>query len=29
VQVLVHGDPGQAMLLCHRQRRWYLEGVYE
>jgi protein ImuB len=21
--------PGCAMLLCYRQRRWYLEGVYE
>jgi protein ImuB len=22
-------DPGTAMLLCYRQRRWYLEGIYE
>jgi protein ImuB len=22
-------DPGAALLLCYRQRRWYLEGVYE
>jgi protein ImuB len=22
-------DPGIAMLLCYRQRRWYLEGIYE
>jgi len=22
-------DPVQALLLCYRQRRWYLEGVYE
>ncbi|TDH50586.1 DNA polymerase Y family protein [Mycobacterium eburneum] len=28
-QVLVDGDPGSALLLCYRQRRWYLEGVYE
>ena len=28
-QVLVDGDPGQALLLCYRQRRWYLEGIYE
>lgn len=32
-QVLVHtqsaGEPGTALLLCYRQRRWYLEGVYE
>jgi protein ImuB len=27
VQVLLDGD--QALLLCYRQRRWYLEGVYE
>jgi protein ImuB len=27
VQVLI--DPNQALLLCYRQRRWYLEGVYE
>ncbi len=25
-QVLVSGI---ALLLCYRQRRWYLEGVYE
>jgi protein ImuB len=32
VQVLLGGDDragGRAMLLCYRQRRWYLEGVYE
>jgi protein ImuB len=32
-QVLLEGgrasDPGIAMLLCYRQRRWYLEGIYE
>ncbi len=33
-QVLVdnhsdHRDSGTALLLCYRQRRWYLEGVYE
>jgi protein ImuB len=28
-QVLVDGSPGQALLLCFRQRRWYLEGIYE
>ena len=32
-QVLLEGeqaaDPGTALLLCYRQRRWYLEGVYE
>ena len=33
-QVLLGGDdqargPVQALLLCYRQRRWYLEGVYE
>ena len=22
-------EPGTALLLCYRQRRWYLEGVYE
>jgi protein ImuB len=22
-------DPGPAMLLCYRQRRWYVEGIYE
>ena len=22
-------DPVQALLLCYRQRRWYLEGVYD
>ncbi|KUI48675.1 DNA polymerase [Mycobacterium sp. GA-1199] len=21
--------PGQALLLCYRQRRWYVEGIYE
>jgi protein ImuB len=32
VQVLLDGDgddAGRAMLLCYRQRRWYLEGMYE
>jgi protein ImuB len=28
-QVLLDGNPGKALLLCYRQRRWYLEGVYE
>ncbi|MGE2832364.1 DNA polymerase Y family protein [Mycobacterium sp. SMC-4] len=28
-QVLVGADPPQALLLCYRQRSWYLEGVYE
>ena len=27
VQVLLEG--GRALLLCYRQRRWYLEGIYE
>lgn len=22
-------EPGTALLLCYRQRRWYVEGVYE
>jgi len=22
-------NPGAALLLCYRQRRWYVEGVYE
>ena len=26
-QVLV--EDGKALLLCYRQRRWYLEGIYE
>lgn len=26
-QVLLEGE--QALLLCYRQRRWYLEGIYE
>jgi protein ImuB len=21
--------PAQALLLCYRQRRWYVEGIYE
>jgi protein ImuB len=32
VQVLLDGPDdgtGRALLLCYRQRRWYLEGVYE
>lgn len=29
-QVLLDGgEPGPALLLCYRQRRWYLEGAYE
>ncbi len=32
-QVLLGGDqpqtPVQALLLCYRQRRWYVEGAYE
>ncbi|MCB0948860.1 MAG: DNA polymerase Y family protein, partial [Mycobacterium sp.] len=32
-QVLLDGDrdqnPVQALLLCYRQRRWYLEGIYD
>ena len=28
-QVLLDGDSGQALLLCYRQRHWYVEGVYE
>jgi protein ImuB len=28
-QVLLDGDSGPALLLCYRQRRWYLEGIYE
>ena len=28
-QVLIDGDPPQALLLCYRQRQWHLEGVYE
>jgi protein ImuB len=28
-QVLLIGDPGAALLLCYRRRRWYLEGLYE
>jgi protein ImuB len=29
-QVLVDRDSGQqALLLCYRQRRWYLEGIYD
>jgi protein ImuB len=29
VQVLLDGKPGRALLLCYRQRRWYVEGIYE
>src|ERR1700733_1565401 len=33
VRVLLEGerasDPDTALLLCYRQRRWYLEGIYE
>ncbi len=28
-QVLLDADPAQALLLCYRQRQWYLEGAYE
>lgn len=29
-QVLLEdGDDRQALLLCYRQRRWYLEGIYD
>jgi protein ImuB len=28
-QVLLDTEPAQALLLCYRQRRWYLEGIYE
>jgi protein ImuB len=28
-QVLLDDDAGPALLLCYRQRRWYLEGSYE
>jgi protein ImuB len=28
-QVLMDGVVEQAFLLCYRQRRWYLEGIYE
>jgi protein ImuB len=28
-QILLDGDPGSALLLCYRQRRWHLEGLYE
>ena len=32
-QVLVEGskahDAGTALLLCYRQKRWYLEGIYQ
>ncbi|RWA21033.1 DNA polymerase Y family protein, partial [Mycolicibacterium brumae] len=28
-QVLLDGEPGAALLLCYRRRRWYLEGSYE
>ena len=28
-QVLIDGEPPRALLLCYRQRRWYVEGVYE
>ncbi|MGD9619852.1 MAG: DNA polymerase Y family protein [Mycolicibacterium sp.] len=24
-----HQGPGQALLLCYRKRRWYLEGIYD
>lgn len=32
MQVLLEpsrSDAGRALLLCYRQRRWYLEGIYE
>ena len=28
-QVLLGGEAGRALLLCYRQRRWYVEGIYE
>lgn len=28
-QVILGGEPPRALLLCYRQRRWYVEGVYE
>jgi protein ImuB len=28
-QVLLGGRSGKALLLCYRQRRWYVEGIYE
>ena len=28
-QVLLDGQAGRALLLCYRQRRWYVEGIYE
>lgn len=28
-QVLLGGDRQEALLLCYRQRRWYIEGRYE
>jgi len=29
-QVLINGDQRpQALLLCYRQRRWHVEGIYE
>ncbi|EUA52800.1 hypothetical protein I552_8908 [Mycobacterium xenopi 3993] len=27
MQVLLESE--RALLLCYRQRRWYLEGIYE
>ena len=28
-QVLITGDPPQALLLCYQRRHWYVEGAYE
>jgi len=28
-QVLLDGAGGKALLLCFRQRRWFVEGIYE
>jgi protein ImuB len=30
-QILLDGgdERSQALLLCYRQRRWYVEGIYE
>jgi protein ImuB len=28
-QVLLDGRDERALLLCYRQRRWYVEGIYE
>ena len=28
-QVLLDRHDARALLLCYRQRRWYVEGIYE